>query len=157
MFDEFNKALKSSANKHQISWRSIHVASLLHVFLEKIFYLNSVLGNLILDSIVFYTIIEHQLNVVYKLLHVLVHIESQLFLYRPKIHRLVDYVKVVVNAVLTRVHWLVEVVPSLWFPTNWKHLLSHFHPTLLGLDLLNARSIDFFRVLQNDFKVRKIQ
>lgn len=48
----------------------------------------------------------------------MVHIKSQLLLDRTEVHWLIDYVKIVVDTVLARVHWLVEEIASFRFPAD---------------------------------------
>ena len=71
------------------------------------------LSYLILHPIVPHTVIEHQFHVPDKFLNIMVHIEGQLTLDRHEIHRLGNYLEVIVDPETTRVHRLVEEIPAL--------------------------------------------
>jgi len=115
-----------------------------------------VLGNLVLNTIVFDAVVEHQLHVRDELLNIVVYIECQLLLYRPEVHRLVNNLEVVIDVVFARVDGLVEIVPSFGLPAHRQNFLSGLYPRLLLFDLLNSRSIDAFWISQHFLKVRVV-
>ena len=98
--------------------KSVHEARLLHVFLEHVLDLQSVLGDLVLHAIVPHTVIKDQLHVDNILFHVLVYVKGQLLLHCPEIHGVLNYLEIVIDSEPTWVDWLVEVVPSLRLPAN---------------------------------------
>ena len=116
--------------------RSIHVAHLLHVFLEYIPDFQRVLRYHVLRPVVLHAVAKHQIHVPDELVYFVVHIVSQLLLYRPEIHRLRYYVEVVVDPVLCRVHRFVEVVPPLTLRTHTQHPYCRLYPRVLRLYLL---------------------
>ena len=88
------------------------------MFFKHVLDLDGVLGNLVLGAIVSHTIVEYQFHVVDKLVHILVYVECQLFLDCSEVHRLLDYVEIVVNAVFAGVHGLVEEISAFGFPAH---------------------------------------
>ena len=142
MLNELDK-LSNTKNKNSIICQSVHEPSLFHVLLKQVLYLNREFRNLVLLPVVLYAVIKHQLHVVNVLLNVIVHIVVQLLLYRPKVHRLLNYLEVVVNSVLCRVHWLRKKISSFRLLAHRKDPLRSLHPSLFRLYLLDVRHVNF--------------
>lgn len=70
------------------------------------------LSNLVFNTVISYAVVKDQLHIVYELLNIMIDIESQLLFNGPKIHRLFDDIKVVIDSIATWVNRLVEVVSS---------------------------------------------
>lgn len=96
------------------------------------------LGNLVFGSIVFDAVVKHQFHVGYELLNIVVNVECQFLFDSSEIHRLLYDIEVIIDVVLARVNWLVEVVSSLSLPTYCQNFLSSLHPRFLLLNFLNS-------------------
>lgn len=88
------------------------------MFLKHVLDLDRVLRNLVLGAVVTHAVVEYQLHVIDELVHILVYVERQLFLDCPEVHRLLNYVEIVVDAVFAGVHGLVEEVAPFGFPAH---------------------------------------
>ena len=150
MLKNYEKKKNNPQNK------SIHEACLLHIFLKKVFDLNSMLCYLVLQSIVLHTVVKHQFHVMTELVNIVIDIESQFLLYCTKIHRMLNYVEVIVNVVTTWINRFVKVVTSFWFPAYWQHLLSYLHPRFFLLYLFQIWYVNSLWISQLFLEVRKV-
>lgn len=97
--------------------KSIHKPSLFHILFKQVFYFYCILSYLILFTIVFNTIVKYQFHVINVLLNIVIYIVVEFLFYCTKIHRLLDYLKIVINTVFSRIHWLQEKVTAFCFLT----------------------------------------
>ena len=93
-------------------------------------------GNLVLNSIVFDTVIENKFHIVAELLNIVVYIEGQFLFYCAKIHGMLYYVEVVINVVSAGVDGFMEIITSFCFPAQGEHFLCSFDPRFFVLDIL---------------------